>query len=743
MRVPPPAPVAGRAALAQALGLAGAYARPRANRNAQPRPQGGRLHPTHTTHRRDPLGALRSAHVQVNAPDANAAPSSRRAQSADGQSALPRDAGAQPAADEAQSLEPPLEYEVPLGESGVGDVGDPRLATALLRLFAFEAQHAAAQRRKAVEQGVIRPRTNIELHTVLDESARPVPVAGKTETTGDTNGNGAHETVMRELAYLSDRRRLFIQQGGLLYGLQSRPMPRILHAGTAASARSVYDARAQLRRVNRPTGVEVVRGLASEELNRTLEALGPVEKALRELSETLHELTADEALAAASVDSDSPAVRASLRARTAPVGAYQVRAEQVATAHTVESDYFPARSLTDDPLGLSGSFTLNGTTVTVEAEDTLWDLAEAITWGEDRNRNGALDRAEDFYGPDAEDYAEDRNDNGRLDGGTRAHGVRAEVRDRRLRLTAAQPGPEPIQVTDPDGILAELGLVDTVDGRLQFAHEVTAPARARLSVDGQALEAATNTVDEAIDGVRLTLHEATDSPVEVTVSADAEALAEELSGLVDTFNNAMRALNRALDSQTGLLHDVEHVARVRIDLRDQSTAPVPAQPAAYDEPEEAGLSAQPGRPITFHRAQLGAALQDLKMRLTGLGEDLRPLQRQTGTASVYNALDRIGITAADDDTLALDRDKLAQAVADDLPAVRGLFGKPEGYVPRLARTVDGAARTDSGLLPLARARTEQLLRAVTVTRLREAWIGAQRSALSPAGESRLLLRALA
>jgi len=204
---------------------------------------------------------------------------------------------------------PDTEYTVPLGESGLGRVGGAGNAYAFVNLFAFEKQHAAAQRRKLSREGIEQPRIDVRIRTGVDEKGRLLPVAGQTEAQADLDGNGAHELVMRELAYISDRRRLFLSSGGSIMGLDARPMPKLRHAGTLASAYRAYHNRNELRaRTDRPKVTELFRHLTSTRIEQTLDALEPVEEALQSLSRTLSELLETPALAAAKASSSEVSV---------------------------------------------------------------------------------------------------------------------------------------------------------------------------------------------------------------------------------------------------------------------------------------------------------------------------------------------------------------------------------------------------------------------------------------------------
>ncbi|MBN1257249.1 MAG: hypothetical protein JXA52_06045, partial [Planctomycetes bacterium] len=118
-----------------------------------------------------------------------------------------------------------LDYSVPFGESGLGEIDNVNHHNALLRLFAFESQHAAAQRSEMTARGEVPAQVDIRIKTAVDEDGFPVPVGGVTESRSDEDGDGTHEIMMRELAMLSQTRRLMISGGTTLFGMESRPMP--------------------------------------------------------------------------------------------------------------------------------------------------------------------------------------------------------------------------------------------------------------------------------------------------------------------------------------------------------------------------------------------------------------------------------------------------------------------------------------------------------------------------------------
>ncbi|MFW5857015.1 MAG: flagellar filament capping protein FliD, partial [Planctomycetota bacterium] len=188
------------------------------------------------------------------------------------------------------------------------------------------------------------------------------------------------------------------------------------------------------------------------------------------------------------------------------------------------------------------------------------------------------------------------------------------------------------------------------------------------------------------------------------------ALGDALERITGAYNDAMAVLNRAVHPQTGLLADSDQANRTRIHLRNAGADAVDGQPDGWTYAEQAGVLPEPGIQAAFHAAQLDTMLVELRDTLGGFRDAMRPLERQTGAPSVVNALDHLGITADDNDTLRLDRERLAEALEQDFAPVRDLFAKePDGWAARLAGTVDDAVRPGSGMLALGRQRLEALV----------------------------------
>ncbi len=202
---------------------------------------------------------------------------------------------------------------------------------------------------------------------------------------------------------------------------------------------------------------------------------------------------------------------------------------QLATAQKVASASI-AGGLTD-PLGLSGSFEINGQTITVDATDSLLDLRDRI--------NAA--------------------NSGASATGVTASVVSISATESVLILTADETGTDAaIAATDTSGnILQSLGVLDTGGA---FQNELQAAQNAELQVDGLAttLERQSNTIDDVFAGVTLSLFKAeAGTTVKVDVERDLNQVKQAIVDLVNAYNELRTDINRQAstdvpaDDQTG------------------------------------------------------------------------------------------------------------------------------------------------------------------------------------------------
>ncbi|WP_395452710.1 flagellar filament capping protein FliD [Azospirillum melinis] len=187
------------------------------------------------------------------------------------------------------------------------------------------------------------------------------------------------------------------------------------------------------------------------------------------------------------------------------VGTYSVVVQQLATKHKIAADGVASKT---NALGYSGSFTLqaadgSAVTIAMDSDDSLTDLRDAI------NANKSTS-------------------------GVTASIVQVSDSSYQLILTSNNTG-QTISMTDGgDGVLSSLGLTDS-DGAIK--NELVAVQKAIVEVDGVTITRSSNTIDDAIEGVTLTLYSASpDTAISMEVSTDLSSIKSAITGFVDAYN---------------------------------------------------------------------------------------------------------------------------------------------------------------------------------------------------------------
>lgn len=133
----------------------------------------------------------------------------------------------------------------------------------------------------------------------------------------------------------------------------------------------------------------------------------------------------------------------------------------------------------------------------------------------------------------------------------------------RSRETGEAMGFE-MQVTDADGDPAAGLSRLAVQGGVASGVQITHGANALATINGIAIESASNTFADGIPGVTLQFSQITTAPVEIAVTLDKEAMTKTIQSFVDAYNS----LNDMLTSVTGYNPDT----KVAGSLQGDSTA---------------------------------------------------------------------------------------------------------------------------------------------------------------------------
>jgi flagellar hook-associated protein 2 len=292
----------------------------------------------------------------------------------------------------------------------------------------------------------------------------------------------------------------------------------------------------------------------------------------------------------------------------AQAASHTVEVLQLASAHKVASASISG-GLTA-ALGLSGSFEINGRTITVEATHGLLDL---------RDRINAANSGDDATG-------------------VTASIVSISSGEHVLVLTAAETGADAaIAAADTSGgILQSLGVLD---GAGAFLSELQAAQNAELEIDGLAttIERPGNTIDDIFAGVTLSLFKAeVGTTITLDVERDLNQVKQAIVDMVDAYNELRRFINQ------------QALANVPED--DETGAGILAGTSALSE-IRSRLSAAIGAAVDG-TAPPFRVLAEIGITFQGAGQTGDPLSTST---------------------LRIDETKLDEALLNQTDAVRRLF----------------------------------------------------------------------
>ncbi|MGU8834124.1 flagellar filament capping protein FliD [Clostridium perfringens] len=209
---------------------------------------------------------------------------------------------------------------------------------------------------------------------------------------------------------------------------------------------------------------------------------------------------------------------------------YTITVDQLAQKHTVSGTKV---SDIREALNLSGSFEINAVKIDVAEEDSLSSIMSKI------------------------------NSAKTSDG--KSIGAKAHIIDGVIILESTETGKSnTIKVTDSDGVLSSLGLVKG-DGSLNTTKE---PQNAVVTINGITVERDSNTIDDAIDGVTLTLSKITEDPINLSIKNDKEQVKTMITDLVTNLNDLYSKISKytSYDSATstsGILNGDSSIAGIK------------------------------------------------------------------------------------------------------------------------------------------------------------------------------------
>lgn len=469
-----------------------------------------------------------------------------------------------------------------------------------------------------------------------------------------------------------------------------------------------------------------------------LRQLDDLTASLKSLGKTVSELLADDALNPKIASSTRSKLVQALAGKDSPLNSFRIIPVRLSQEAILASD---EQSTPLGALGLTGSFSINGTKITVEATDSLFELKNKINFGEDLNSNGVLDKTEDVNsngtldvirtanaefvraiyivedldGDGEIDLGEDINNNENLDGGTAETKVRALIQDNRLVLVGLAGGGTKIDLQDNDEILLSLGFFELnskgfpIQKELQFDSDdqsltnlIREPQTAKISFNGKQVTSDNNVFSGVIEDTDLVIKQASEKAAQINISIDAATFFAQIKFFVEQFNNSISKINDLLEvSQTfkrdGDIQDIRNdltfkpQARVReLDQRNQNIDTLRGRPG---NPFATGIEVVNAQKSNLQEVAITAAVQAVK---SGIGKSF-----QSDDEKLLRRLGAIGILTLTDDTFVLDEKKLRRGLDSNTVEVVDLFTNSEtGILPSLAETLTIILREELGELAI-------------------------------------------
>jgi flagellar hook-associated protein 2 len=354
------------------------------------------------------------------------------------------------------------------------------------------------------------------------------------------------------------------------------------------------------------------------QLEKQRAAFGSLATRLSAVESAAADLATATAFSGATASVSSASALKAAASNGAATGSYAINVTQLANAQVTVTN-----GTTADPdttvVASGGSLTIGGKTVTLTGDVTLQGLAAAI--------------------------------NETADIGVSASVVRSGAAFQ-LVLTGKETG-----------AASTFAVANTLTGGTGVSFAATNAQEARdaaLTINNVAVNSSSNTIDDAIAGVSLTLQEQTQTPVTVTITADLSSVED----LVKKFTSSYNELVSFLEQQS----------------------------KAYSNKERDNIGGDP----------LVRQLRNSLSRVVG-GE--------VSTGDTFTSLNQVGLTFSRTGQLEFRNADLQKALTTDRTAVVSLFqgaGGLDGVFDKIKAAI-GSYTTSGGLIPTAQTRlTDQL-----------------------------------
>lgn len=352
------------------------------------------------------------------------------------------------------------------------------------------------------------------------------------------------------------------------------------------------------------------------EINKQKDAWRDVNGRLSSLEDKLSELKFSSTFNSRSAESSKEEIATATATNDAAEASYDLEITQVAEAHRAASTIDIADSTTDLASVGSGTISIRGTDITIGENFSLADIRDEIN-------------------------------------NTENIGASATIIDNNLVIESTETGTNnSLDLQDSTGtVLQDLGILDT-DGTT-LKNELQSAENAQLSINGIDVESQSNTIDQAVEGMKFEL---TDSgSVNIEVSKDTAKAEESVQAFVDQYNSLMSFIDEKSNYNS-----------------DTDTASV---------------------------LQGDSTLMRLQSRLR------QTIMGKVESGGDLTHISQLGISVDRDGVMTLDSEKLTEALENDAAAVTKFFNADstedgfDGIAVKADGYVDQLIKTNTGIIP--------------------------------------------
>ena len=582
------------------------------------------------------------------------------------------------------------------------------------------------------------------MQALKNTSPRFFPLNSRRTTSNDPAVNLARDTLNQAGEKVKNKSNTLFDS----VFLNKRQVPQLQAAGPLAAFRTA-DAISLLTQRSQYQKIPIVDDLDKKEsfASARLRELEDLTESLNKLKKTVDDLLLENVLNPKSASSSRFREVLAVPGKNAPLDSFDVKPIRLSQNAELASDV-------KDPsarLGLTGSFSINGVSVTVDETDSLVTIRNKINFGEDSNRNGILDPSEDVNGNGSLDIlqisnseygggvfikedvnengkidpTEDSNGNKRLDGGTSDNNVLALVRDNRLVLVSLAGGSNTIDISEDNNVLLELGFFE-VDGSGKKVQKeiqlndlerpdnlVVQPQTALTEVDGDLFSSDSNILTGSIEHTALLLKKTSNTASKITIFIDVPVFFEQIKILLNQFNDSISKVNDLLSvnrifENDGDIQDIrndltiEPQKRVRVlEERNRVIEDLLGRPG---NPQATGLSVTNTSKDNIQEIAVTSIIQLIEKGLA--------FPSQNGDQNLLKRLSSIGIRTLNDNTFALDKTKFKRGLEKNTQEVFDLFTNSEtGILTLLSENLQKIVRENRG--DLAIKKNKVLIRSET------------------------------